>query len=156
MGNRAVGFTWRLLVVAVVVATIAVSLAQSLRVYFMQAEEIAQLRAEVQATNQEIAQLQDQISRWNDPEFVRAAARERLGWVMPGEVGYRVIGADGETLGGEGDLFGEEEDFGDLWWQQMWGSVTVADRPAPEDEASQDDTDAGAPAEPAPTPERTP
>ncbi len=143
--------------VAVVVATIAVSLAQSLRVYFVQADEIAELRAEIQATNQEIAQLQDHIGRWQDPEFVRATARERLGWVMPGEVGYRVIGADGETLGGEGDVLGIEEEFGGLWWQQMWGSVTIADRPVAEEDGTDEDEDVDVftPAEPSPTPEST-
>ena len=36
----------------------------------------------------------------HDPDYVRTQARERLGWVVPGETGYRVVGADGKPLGG--------------------------------------------------------
>lgn len=145
--SRAIGVTWRLLVLAVVVAAIAVSLAQSLRVYFVQAEEIAQLHAEIQARQDEIADLEDQIERWQDPDYVRAMARERLGWVMPGETGYRVIGADGEALGGEHDILGADEIPG-TWWERMWGSVTLADQPV-----EVEDGEPGAEQEPSPTPE---
>lgn len=126
------GITWRLLLLGVVVAAIAVTLAQSLRVYFVQADEIAALRMEIQARHDEIAQLEDQLERWEDPQFVEAEARERLGWVMPGEVGYRVIGADGQPLSGETDVLGTEELVAPgTWWEKMWGSVQLADQPVP-------------------------
>lgn len=117
------------------VAAIAVSLGQSLRVYFAQAEQIAELRVEIQQRHDEIADLEDQINRWQDPDYVRAMARERLGWVMPGETGYRVIGVDGEALG-ESDLLGTAEVSG-MWWEKMWGSVAVADRPVEDEESSE-------------------
>lgn len=156
--SRAISVTWRLLVVAVVAAAIAVSLAQSLRVYFAQAEEIAELRAEIQARHDEIADLEDQINRWQDPDYVRAMARERLGWVMPGETGYRVIGVDGEILGGEDDILGPDELPG-TWWEQMWGSVALADRPIEEPELEETDsgeaTEPPATVGPSPEPEST-
>lgn len=132
VGGRALGVTWRLLLLGVVVAVIAVTLAQSLRVYFAQRQEIAQYRAEIQGTLDHISELEDQLERWNDPNFVRAEARTRLGWVMPGEVGYRVIGADGQTLGGDSDVLASEGDIptGE-WWERVWGSVVVADQPLP-------------------------
>lgn len=132
LGSRALGVTWRLLILAVVVAAIAITLAQSLRVYFAQRQEIAQFRVEIQASNEEIAGLEDQLARWEDPDFVRAEARSRLGWVMPGEVGYRVIGADGEALGGDSAVLAAEEAPTGLWWERVWGSVVVADQPVPE------------------------
>ena len=122
IGGRALGVTWRLILLGVVVAAIAVTLAQSLRVYFAQRQEIAQYRAEIQTTNNEIAELQDQLARWGDPDFVRAEARSRLGWVMPGEVGYRVIGADGELLGGDSGVLESEEPTG-MWWEQWWSQT---------------------------------
>ena len=132
MGARALGVTWRLLILAVVVAAIAITLAQSLRVYFAQRQEIAQFRAEIQSTTEEIADLQDQLARWEDPDFVRAEARSRLGWVMPGEVGYRVIGVDGEAMGGDSDVLSAEQAPSGLWWERVWGSVEAADEPLPE------------------------
>lgn len=136
MGARALGVTWRLLILAVVVAAIAITLAQSLRVYFAQRQDIAQFRAEIQASSEEIAGLEDRLARWEDPDFVRAEARSRLGWVMPGEVGYRVIGADGEALGGDSDVLAAEQPPTGLWWERVWGSVVAADQPVPEASSS--------------------
>lgn len=156
MASRALGMTWRLLLLGVVLAVIAVTLAQSLRVYFAQAEQIAQLRAEIEATQAEIDELEDQLSRWEDPAYVEAQARERLGWVFPGEVGYRVIGADGEPIGGGSDVLGtgEEEAAPGVWWEKMWGSVAIADQPvAPPEPATtpSDDVTIGVSPEPSPS-----
>ena len=87
MGARALGMTWRLIILAVVVAAVAVTLAQSLRVYFAQRQEIAQYREQIRTSQEEISELQDKLARWDDPDFVRAEARSRLGWVLPGGVG---------------------------------------------------------------------
>lgn len=132
MASRALGVTWRLLLLGVVVAVIAVTLAQSLRVYFVQSDQIAELRAEIETRHEQIAELEDKLERWEDPQFVEAQARERLGWVFPGEVGYRVIGVDGEPIGGDSDVLAVDETAPPgLWWEKMWGSVATADQPAP-------------------------
>ncbi|MFV0428138.1 MAG: FtsB family cell division protein [Arachnia sp.] len=127
--EKALGVTWRLILLAVVIAALAVTLTQSLRVYFSQAHEIAALREEIEATRAEIDQLNDELTRWDDPAYVEAQARERLGWVMPGETGYRVIGVDGEPIGGDSAVLDAEEPTGQ-WWELMWGSVVLADEPA--------------------------
>ena len=130
--ERALGMTWRLLILGVVMAALAVTLAQSLRVYFAQAKEKAQLQQQIDQTKQEIAPLDDQLARWKDPAFVKAEARMRLGWVVPGETGYRVIGADGKPIGGDSTVLSPSKPSTGMWWQQMWGSVGVADAPAEE------------------------
>ncbi len=115
-------------------AALAVTLAQSLRVYFAQAQETAMLREQIAQRQQEISTLEDQLARWKDPAFVKAEARSRLGWVMPGETGYRVIGADGKPIGGDSTALAPNKPSSGMWWQQMWGSVAVADAPAEEEE----------------------
>jgi cell division protein FtsB len=129
--QRAVTATWRLVVVLVVVAGIGMVLAHSLRVYFTQAEEIAAVKAEIAAEQDEIADLNDKLERWNDPAYVRSIARSRLGWVLPGEVGYRVLDAEGKPLDGA-SIELEAAEPPQLWWEKMWGSVQVADSPAEE------------------------
>ena len=130
--ERALGMTWRMLILGVVMAALAVTLAQSLRVYFAQAKEMAQLQQQIDQTKREIATLDDQLARWKDPAFVKAEARTRLGWVVPGETGYRVIGADGKPIGGDSTVLAPSKPSTGMWWQQMWGSVGVADAPAEE------------------------
>ncbi len=122
--------TWRLLLMAVVIVALGMTLTQSLRVYFAQAQEIAATRNEIDATKKRIGELQDQLARWQDPAFVKAEARERLGWVLPGETGYRVVGPDGKPIGGDSSALAPTHSGGGLWWEEMWGSVEVADKPA--------------------------
>ena len=129
--QRALSATWRLAVLGVVIAGLALVLAHSLRVYFAQSQEIAAVRADIAAKQEQIAELEDKLNRWNDPEYVRAVARVRLGWVMPGEVGYRVIGADGQPLDGASIEAPDPANTG-LWWERMWGSVALADQPVEE------------------------
>lgn len=135
--------TWRLAVLVVVIAGIALVLANSLRVYFAQAGELTAVRAQIAEEQERIADLQDKLDRWNDDEYVKAIARVRLGWVMPGEIGYHVIGADGQPL--EGSTMGQEPEESGLWWEKMWRSVQLADAPAEEPVNK-----------PAPTPSPTP
>ncbi len=134
--QRAVTATWRLVVLLVVIAGIGMVLAHSLRVYFTQAEELAAVKAEIAVEQDKIADLNDKLERWNDPAYVRSVARSRLGWVLPGEVGYRVLDAEGKPLDGAAIEL-EAAEPPQLWWEKMWGSVQVADSPA-EEEASEE------------------
>lgn len=129
--QRALSATWRLAILLVVVAGVVLVLAHSLRVYVTQSQEIAAVRADIAVNQEQIADLEDKLNRWNDPEYVRAVARVRLGWVMPGEVGYRVIGADGQPLDGASIEAPDPTGTG-LWWERMWGSVALADQPVEE------------------------
>ncbi|AMS07289.1 septation ring formation regulator EzrA [Acidipropionibacterium acidipropionici] len=105
----------------------------SLGVYFNQKAELSRLADEEAQHKKSIASLQDELKRWDDPNYVRAQARSQLGWVVPGETGYRVIGKDGKMLGGGVSL----EPAGDAatagqqnsWWRRMVGSIKTADSP---------------------------
>lgn len=156
LGAKALGMTWRLIILGVVVAAVAVTLAQSLRVYFAQRQEIAQYREQIRTSQEKISELQDKLARWDDPDFVRAEARSRLGWVLPGEVGYRVIGVDGEAIGGDSDVLAVNELPAGLWWERVWGSVEIADAPVPESSEPADIPDLVIEPSAEPTPGETP
>ncbi|GAB2568319.1 hypothetical protein GCM10009593_01600 [Microlunatus antarcticus] len=137
MLHRAVraNLTARALALVVVVLVLTISYATSLRIYFSQAHEIATTKAEIADSQAAIGDLQGQIARWNDPAYVAAQARERLGWLVPGETGYTVVGADGKPLGGgltlDSSATTDPEQQQPMWWDRMWGSVKAADKPAP-------------------------
>src|SRR5690554_3591954 len=78
-GIRLSGFT--IMTLAIIVLSVVV-LAPSLRVWVDQRQEIAALEAEVQATNDELNNLQDKLARWDDPHYVETQARERLYYIM--------------------------------------------------------------------------
>ncbi len=130
-GRPSRSLTGRAAVVLLVLGALVVSYAQSLRVWFDQHQQITSLTEEIDNREQRVGQLQDEISRWDDDAYVRAQARQRLGWVMPGEVGYRVIGPDGKPLGTTQQPTGTAATAKNdpAWYAQLWGSVEVAGKP---------------------------
>jgi len=66
-------------------------LAPQAQIWFQQRQNIADLQEQVRASKESLTNLRVQRNRWNDPAFVRAQARNRLFYVMPGEVSYVVM-----------------------------------------------------------------
>jgi len=92
--------TGRAISLAVVLLVLVISYASSLRIYVAQSQEIAATKAEIAQRSQRIAELQAEQARWDDPAYVKIQARDRLGWVVPGEVGYVVVDQAGKPVGG--------------------------------------------------------
>jgi len=123
-GRRPSGgsFTGRALILALVAATLLLSLAVPVRAWFAQRSEIAGLRADVDAARDRVAALEVQKQRWDDPAFVAAEARRRLHFVLPGEVGFVTLGAEGATdatVAGDGPSA--------PWYSSLWGALQAAD-----------------------------
>lgn len=135
---RRSSLTTRAVALAVVILMLTISYANSLRIYFAQSNEVAATKVEIAERQARIADLQTELDRWDDPAFVQLQARSRLGWVVPGEIGFHVVDADGKPLGGGAELStGEKpagEDVPESWYTRLWGSVEAADRPAAEPE----------------------
>ncbi|MEO7015766.1 MAG: septum formation initiator family protein [Leifsonia sp.] len=74
-----------LLILAVVV------LAPSLSALIQQRQQIADQQKAVDQLSAQVNDLKEQRARWNDPSYIRSQARDRLYYVMPGEVSYLVI-----------------------------------------------------------------
>ena len=132
--RRSYILTARAIALSVVLLILTISYATSLRIYFSQAHEISTTKAEIAERQQRILQLQGELARWDDEGYVRSQARERLGWVVPGETGFTVVDAEGRPLGGGAEIKAEstsDEPAQDTWWSKLWGSVEAADRPAP-------------------------
>lgn len=130
-GIRFSGFS--LIMMGVLVLAVVV-LAPTIAAFAAQRQEIAELRAAVSAQEEEVQRLRDQRERWNDETFIMTQARERLYYVMPGEVSYLVI--DDRTPGANADAAAEvsaevTESKGD-WMRTLLDSVMIAGlAPAP-------------------------
>lgn len=151
--------TTRAIALAVVVLILTISYATSLRIYFAQREEIATTRAEITERENRITDLQGELARWDDPAYVKTQARNRLGWVMPGETGYKVVDRDGKPIGGGAEIRPEKQQTKatqDAWWSKLWGSVEAADKPAPAKVKEEEPPPITVDSTPAPTPTPTP
>ena len=132
--RRGLHLTRRASVLLLVIVVLAISFGQSLRIYLSQQHDLAVAQQQIRDRSTQIADLESELARWNDPEYVKAQARDRLGWVMPGETGYRVVGADGKPIGGGVVIESEQAlpagEHDPVWWDRLWGSVRTADAPS--------------------------
>lgn len=124
--------TGRAAVVLLVLGALVVSYAQSLRVWFDQHQQISALQKDIRDSEQRVGQLEDEIARWDDDAYVRAQARQRLGWVMPGQVGYRVIGEDGKPVLTPPAVAPTGPEQPANWYSKLWGTVEVAGTEQPQ------------------------
>lgn len=129
--------TGRAAILVLVLAVLMVSYASSMRAYFEQRHQMDSLQGDIAESRANIEALQREKARWDDPAYVRAQARQRFGWVLPGEIAYQVIGEDGKPLDHDDSLTDPgvtTETDQPLWWQSAWRSVEVAGNPEEEAE----------------------
>lgn len=115
--------TGRTAALGVVLLALVVSYAYPLRVYFAQQAEIAALEAGQREQRERIQRLADEVARWNDDEYVKGQALQRLRLAEVGEMVY-VVGVDISP----GDAAGEAM-TPPPWYEQVWTSVQTADDP---------------------------
>jgi cell division protein FtsB len=131
-GPRRPRLTGRAAVLVLVVAVLAVSYASSLKAYLQQRDHIAELKTQIAQTSAEIDDLEREKRRWNDEAYVRMQARERFGYVMPGETSYVVLDEDGQPIESRASLHDPEEVLArapTAWWVDAWDSVELAGDP---------------------------
>lgn len=126
----------RIVVFVTVLGVLLLSGAASLQIFFRQERQLAEARDSITEHQQAITDLDRRARQWDDPAYVEQQARERFGWVMPGETGYRVIGPDGKPIEGarlDSTRSDQEIPAADAWWMKLWSSTRTADRPLPTD-----------------------
>lgn len=125
-------FTGRAAVLVLVLAVLTVSYASSLRAYLQQRSHIGDLKAQIAEREASINDLEREKRRWEDPAYVKAQARERFGYLMPGETGFEVIGPDGKPLEAQASLNDPDEVIRTeptAWWTAAWDSMELAGNP---------------------------
>ena len=102
----------------------ALVLAPPIQNYFTQRAQINSLRAQVDGDRAALEAARLELIRWQDPEYVKAQARERLHFVMPGERQYIVTG----TPNGEDEVttnkVADQLEDGAPWYTRMIASIT--------------------------------
>jgi cell division protein FtsB len=125
-------FTGRAAVLVLVLAVLTVSYASSLRAYLQQRSHINELKSSIAQHEADIDSLETEKARWDDPAYVRTQARERLGYVMPGEKTYLVLDENGQPLEPQAELQDPStviRSASTPWWDDAWASVELAGDP---------------------------
>ncbi|QDY88976.1 septum formation initiator family protein [Arthrobacter sp. UKPF54-2] len=118
-------FSGRMLALGLVMIAITILLAPSVKIFLEKRAEIAELEADISAKQAKQTDLKRQVSRWQDPNYVKQQARDRINMVMPGETGYWVFGSDLPAgTSGAGTAPGTATDPANLpWVDSLWESI---------------------------------
>jgi cell division protein FtsB len=125
-------FTNRAAILLVVFAVLVISYASSMRAYLQQRSHINDLKVQIAEAKADIAVSQREKHRWNDPAYVEQQARERFGWVKPGETAYQVLDSNGKPLTGDDKLTDPSTiapPKPEAWWSKVHASLDAADHP---------------------------
>jgi hypothetical protein len=119
-----------------VLGAVGVVLALLILPYFqkwlIQRSEIETARAQVTQAQRDVAALETQKARWLDNDYVKAQARSRLKYVMPGDTGYVVADPEpADSLPTDPGTKAAQVPVGDRpWFAEVWLSAQVAADPA--------------------------
>jgi cell division protein FtsB len=113
-------FSWTpstLITIVLVVFGVS-SIGPRLSDYFVMQTQIAQLEAKLEEAKKNLESITEEKKRWDDPVYIRAQARDRLFYVVPGEISYLVLDADGlnlsDTSGTVGALLAQKKNSSDF------------------------------------------
>ncbi|HEY9302861.1 MAG TPA: septum formation initiator family protein, partial [Mycobacterium sp.] len=126
------------------------TIAGPVRTYFGQRTEMKQLAASEAALRQQIADLEQQKVKLADPAYIAAQARERLGFVKPGDIPYQVQLPPSAAVPAEPGTQQTPAATGDPWYTSLWH--TIADAPHGPPTATPQPPAPPAPAPPSPLP----
>ncbi len=117
----------RAAILAAVVCVLTLTIAGPVRTYFAQRTEMNQLKQVEEQLRSQIADLEQQKIKLADPVFIAAQARERLGFVMPGDIPYQVQLPPGVADAPEAVPEAPTALSTDPWYTSLWH--TIADAP---------------------------
>lgn len=116
----------RTAVIALVLSGLALSYAYPVRTYLEQRAEINALRDSQGDQRDRIDELKTDRAKWDDPDYVRAQARERLLLVQPGEELIIIIDDPEGAAADAGEKPPPEPDA--PWYDDLWDSFNEADQ----------------------------
>ncbi|SOC53904.1 FtsB family cell division protein [Ornithinimicrobium cerasi] len=133
--RRAPAHVRRLLTLVALVVVMGLIIAPVLSGYLRQRAEIGEAKRQIEAEQEEIAALQTELDRWDDPGYVERQARERLRFVKQGETAFTVLDDTGtdytESLPGMAPV-SDDVLAASPWYGQVWESVKIANEGLPE------------------------
>jgi cell division protein FtsB len=105
---------------------LALAIAPPVKNYFTQRAQISALNSQLASDNKALEAARQELLLWQDPEYIKSQARERLHFVLPGERQYIVTG-DGTTSNtDEGTKVANSLTDGQPWYSRLIASITEA------------------------------
>nr|WP_240541514.1 septum formation initiator family protein [Bifidobacterium callimiconis] len=117
--------------IAVIIVILgSIQLLSTFHTYALNLAELNSLRNQEAALVAKKAELENDIKRWDDDAYVTAQARERLGFVFPGERSVRVLHPEAVTGGaatGNDKTSTATTEQTKPWYKDLFSSLSKAD-----------------------------
>ena len=81
--------------------------AQDVQTFLNQRREIVEMEQSIELARQSVEDMEAERDRWQDPVYIRSQARDRLYYVLLGEVSYLVMNAEGMDFSDTSGTLGE-------------------------------------------------
>ena len=126
--DQRLGFTARrAAVLAAVICVLTLTIAGPVRTYFAERTEMDQLAASEAALRRQITDLEQKKVKLGDPAYIAAQARERLGFVMPGDIPFQVQLPPTAAVAPQPGADATKPANNNPWYTSLWH--TIADAP---------------------------
>ncbi len=114
----------RVLALSAIFFILALTIAPPVKHYFTQRAQISALKAELSADNTALEKAREELLLWQDPEYIKSQARERLHFVLPGERQYIVTdGENNQQQNGTTKIASSLAD-GQPWYARLIASIS--------------------------------
>jgi len=114
----------RPLALIAIIFIFTLTLAPPIKNYFTQRAQISALKSQVATDRTALEQARAELSTWQDPNYVKSQARERLHFVMPGERQYIVTGSEVTQAQPQTTQVAKQLPEGAPWYTKLIASVT--------------------------------
>ena len=114
----------RPLALITIIFIFTLTLAPPIKNYFTQRAQISALKSQVATDRTALEQARAELSTWQDPNYVKSQARERLHFVMPGERQYIVTGSEITQAEPQTTQVAKQLPEGAPWYTKLIASIT--------------------------------
>jgi cell division protein FtsB len=114
----------RVLALSAIFFILALTIAPPVKHYFTQRAQISALKAELSADNTALQKAREELLLWQDPEYIKSQARERLHFVLPGERQYIVTDGDNNPKQNGSTKIASSLADGQPWYARLIASIS--------------------------------
>ncbi len=114
----------RVLALSAIFFILALTIAPPVKHYFTQRAQISALKAQLSADNSALQKAREELTLWQDPEYIKSQARERLHFVLPGERQYIVTDGQTNTSQNGSTQIASSLADGQPWYSRLIASIS--------------------------------
>ena len=114
----------RFLALSAILFILALAIAPPVKNYFTQRAQISALKSQLSADNAALQKAREELLLWQDPDFIKTQARERLHFVLPGERQYIVTDTNSDGTQKSTTKIATSLVDGQPWYSRLIASIS--------------------------------